>query len=101
MPAMKAPVLRQLTVLAAALCLAAPAWAGDASSKIITVSTDSITVGKKHPKTYKITPATAVQLNGAKATVQQLQQGMEATVTATGETATSIAATAETPKQPK
>lgn len=93
---MKAPSRRQLTVLAAAFFLAAPAWAGDATSKIIACSSDSITVGKKHPKTYKITPATAVQVNGAKATVQQLQQGMEATITATG-----IAATAVAPKQPK
>lgn len=98
---MKAPALRHLTVLAAALLLAVPAWAGDATSKIITFSTDSITVGKKHPKTYKITPATTVQVNGAKATVQQLKDGMEATITATGETATSIAATAEVAKPKK
>ena len=98
---MKSPALHRLTVLAAALVLAAPAWAGDASAKIITFSTDSITVGKKHPKTYKITPATTVQVNGAKATVQQLKEGMEATVTATGEVATSIAANAVAPKKAK
>ena len=98
---MKALSFRHLTVLAAALFLAAPAWAGDATSKIITVSSDSITVGKKHPKTYKITPATAVQVNGAKATIQQLKDGMEATVTATGETATSIAANTLVPKPKK
>ena len=98
---MKALSFRQLTVLAAAFLLAAPAWAGDATSKIITFSTDSITVGKKHPKTYKITPATTVQVNGAKATVQQLKDGMEATVTATGEVATSIVANAVAPKKAK
>ena len=98
---MKTPALRHLTVLAAALILAVPAWAGDATSKIITVSTDSITVGKKHSKTYKITTATVVQVNGAKATVQQLKDGMDATVTAAGDTATSIAATTEKPKKAK
>ena len=98
---MKALSIRQLTVLAAAFFLAAPTWAGDASSKIIAFSSDSITVGKKHPKTYKITPATTVQVNGAKATVQELKDGMEATVTATGEVATSIVANTVAPKKPK
>ena len=97
MPAMKIPSLRLLT-LVLALFILTPAWAGDSSSKIISVSGDSITVGKKHPKTYKITAATAVTLNGAKSTTAALKPDMEATVTATDTTATSIAAVIKPPK---
>ena len=42
-----------------------------------------------------------MQVNGAKATVQELKDGMEATVTATGEVAASISATAVAPKKSK
>ena len=87
-----------LGVLAAFL-LATPAWAGDATSKIISVSSDSITVGKKHAKTYKITPTTAVAVNGAKVKAEMLKPGMEATVVATAETATSIDAHDKPPKK--
>ena len=85
--------------LIAAFLLAAPALAGDATSKIISVSSDSIILGKKHPKTYKITPATAVVVNGAKAKAEMLKPGMEATVVATAETATSIDAHDKPPKK--
>ena len=95
--AMKISSLRLLTLLLAFFILT-PAWAGDSSSKIVSVSGDSITVGKKHPKTYKITSATAVTLNGAKTTTAALKPDMEATVTATDTTATSIAAVIKPPK---
>lgn len=88
----------RLAVLAA-LLFATPAWAGDATSKIISVSSDSITVGKKHAKTYKITPTTAVAVNGAKVKAEMLKPGMEATVVATAETATSIDAHDKPPKK--
>lgn len=81
--------------------LLTPAWAGDSTSKIVSVSTDSITVGKKHPKTYKITAATAVTVNGAKAAVGALKQDMEATIIATDTTATSIVAADKPVKKPK
>jgi len=89
----------RLAVLAA-LLFATPVWAGDATSKIISVSAEAITVGKKHPKTYKITPTTAVTVNGAKAKVETLKPGMEAMVTATADTATSISANDKPPKKP-
>ncbi len=89
----------RLGVLAVFL-LATPAWAGDATSKIISVSADSITVGKKHAKTYKITATTAVTVNGAKAKADTLKPGMEALVTATADTATSISANDKPPKKP-
>ena len=87
-----------LGVLAAFL-LATPTWAGDATSKIMSVSADSITVGKKHSKTYKITPTTAVTVNGAKTKAELLKPGMEAMVTATADTATSIDAHDKPPKK--
>lgn len=83
----------------AGLLLAAPTWAGDATAKIISISSDSITLGKKHPKTYRMTPATAVVVNGAKVKAEMLKPGMEATVVATAETATSIDAHEKPPKK--
>ena len=95
----KSQFFNSLLAVFAALLFATPAWAGDATSKIISVSSDSITLGKKHPKTYKITPATAVVVNGAKVKAEMLKPGMEATVVATAETATSIDAHEKPPKK--
>ena len=88
-----------LAVLASFL-FATPVWAGDATSKIITVSSDLITVGKKHAKTYKITAATSVVVNGTKVKAEMLKPGMEAMITATADTATSIDAHDKPAKKP-
>lgn len=80
------------SILAALLCAAAPALAAQDEGKVVTVARDSITIGKKNPHTYTVTPATAISVNGMRAALPAVRTGMRASVVANGTAATSVAA---------
>ena len=79
-------------LLLAALVIAAPAFAKDDEGKIISASKDAITVGKKHPSSYKITAGTLITFNGQPAPATALKAGMHAEVVAHAGVAASISA---------
>ena len=83
---MKTPNLLLLTLL----LTAAPGFAKDDEGKIVSVSARAITIGKKHPSSYKITAATVITLNGAAVGVVALRSGMSAEVTAHAGVAASV-----------
>lgn len=51
-----------------------------AANKIMAVSAQSITIGKKHPATLRISSATVVNLNGRNTSARSLKTGMKAVV---------------------
>ena len=83
-------------LLIALLTTAAPSFANEDEGHIVTVSPASITIGKKHPNTYKITTATACTLNGQTVTSAALKPGMKADVVSEADVAKSITAKDDT-----
>ena len=89
---------RLCSLAAALLALSAPCFANEDEGRIVTVSPASITIGKKHPNTYKITTATAVTINGQSAAATALKPGMKADVVTEADVAKSITAKEDAPK---
>lgn len=77
--------------LAFLLITATPSFANEDEGRIVTVSPASITIGKKHPNTYKITTATACTLNGRPVALAALKPGMKADVISEADVAKTIA----------
>ena len=89
------PHLRHLLI--ALLLTAAPLLANEDEGRIVTLSPASITIGKKHPNTYKLTTATACTLNGQAVAVAALKPGMKADVISEADVAKSITAKDDAP----
>ena len=88
---MKKPKL----LLLVALAVTTPGFAKDDEGKIVSVSKDAITIGKKHPSSYKITATTLITVNGQPVMSALLRPGMRAEVTARGGVAASVDAVEE------
>ena len=79
------------------LLAAAPLLANEDEGRIVTLSPASITIGKKHPNTYKLTTATACTLNGRPVALAALKPGMKADVISEADVAKSITAKDDAP----
>ena len=88
---MMKPMTHLRLILIALLAAATPLLANEDEGRIVTVSPASITIGKKHPNTYKITTATAFTVNGRAVTLAALKPGMKADVVSEADVAKSIA----------
>jgi hypothetical protein len=89
-PGMSATIVSQAEIAMSVAVI--PSVAKEDDGKIVSVSRDSITIGKKHPSSYKVNAATVISVNGQRATIAALRPGMSAQVVAQAEIATSIAA---------
>ncbi len=78
-------------LLIALLTATTPSFANEDEGRIVTVSPAAITIGKKHPNTYKITTATSFTVNGRPATLAALKPGMKADVISEADVAKNIA----------
>lgn len=72
------------------LLAAAPLLANEDEGRIVTLSPASITIGKKHPNTYKITTATTCTINGRPVALAALKLGMKADVISEADVAKNI-----------
>ena len=72
------------------LLAAAPLLANEDEGRIVTLSPASITIGKKHPNTYKITTATTCTINGRPVALVALKPGMKADVISEADVAKNI-----------
>ena len=72
------------------LLAAAPLLANEDEGRIVTLSLASITIGKKHPNTYKITTATTCTINGRPVALAALKLGMKADVISEADVAKNI-----------
>lgn len=82
------PYLR--VILLAFLAAATPSFANEDEGRIVTLSPASITIGRKHPNTYKITTATACTINGRPVALAALKPGMKADVISEADVAKNI-----------
>ncbi len=73
------------------LLTATPLLANEDEGRIVTISPASVTIGKKHPNTYKLTPATACTINGRPVALAALKPGMKADVISEADVAKNIA----------
>ena len=72
------------------LLAATPLLANEDEGRIVTVSPASITIGKKHPNTYKITTATTFTVSGRPVALTALKPGMKADVISEADVAKNI-----------
>ena len=83
-------MFRTQLIRLALLLTASPLLANEDEGRIVTVSPASITIGKKHPNTYKITTATTFTVNGQPVTLAALKPGMKADVISEADVAKNI-----------
>ena len=83
-------MFRTQLIRLAFLITAAPLLANEDEGRIVTVSPASITIGKKHPNTYKITAVTTCTVNGRAVPPAALEPGMKADVISEADVAKTI-----------